>query len=78
MRNVIGERTVTELDYGYTCDCCGKELEEVFEFQEMLHWENRGGYGSVFGDGADMTLDLCQDCIKKLLEPYIRFHVTNF
>jgi len=61
---------------GYTCDSCGKKWNgnDWGEVQEMLHWENRGGYGSVFGDGADMTLDLCQDCIKTRLGDCIQFH----
>ena len=70
MKYVCGERTVTELDYGYTCDSCKKEIGDIGDWQEMLHWEKRGGYASVFGDGTEMTLDLCQDCIKT----FIQFH----
>ena len=78
MKHVIGERTVRELDYGYTCDACKKELETPFDWQESLNWSNRGGYGSVFGDGTDMTLDLCQDCIKEHLGKFIQFHGNSY
>ena len=60
------------------CDCCKKNMlsDDVggfVEAQERLSWENRGGYGSIFGDGEEMSLDLCQHCIKKLLGEYIQF-----
>lgn len=58
----------------YTCDCCKKVLpvEDWIEMQEMLHWRMRGGYGSVFGDGASISLDLCQACTEKLLGEFIQ------
>ena len=63
----------------YTCDSCQKifEVDErlpPFEAQEMLHWENRGGYSSIFGDGEEITLDLCQHCIKEILGHLLQFH----
>jgi hypothetical protein len=73
MRHVISQRTVIELDYGYTCDACKKEIDQL-EIEEMLCYRNRGGYNSIFGDGTEMTLDLCQDCVKRLLGEFIQFH----
>ena len=57
----------------YICGSCGKriEVEDVFELQEMLVWENNCGYGSVFGDGANLRLILCQLCVRDLLDKYI-------
>lgn len=74
MRHVCGERTVIEFDYGYTCDACGKEIDSDYDWQEMLSWKNRGGYSSIFGDGMEMTLDLCQECVKEHLGKFIKFH----
>jgi hypothetical protein len=34
----------------------------------MLHWEMRAGYGAkVYNDGDELSLDLCQHCVKTLL-----------
>ena len=62
-----------------TCDVCDKtysyqwrENEGIFEAQEFLHINLRGGYGSVFGDESTIRCDICQHCLKKLLGKYIR------
>lgn len=70
-KHVFNERMVKEIEYGYTCDDCQKEIADT---QESLHWQMCGGYGSVFGDGTEMTLDLCQDCVKARLGDVIQFH----
>ena len=56
------------------CDCCKKEFDNDMDLQEFLCHYNTGGYGSVFGDGAVMSLEICQDCVKKLLGEFIQFH----
>ena len=56
------------------CDCCKKEFDNDMDLQEFLTYYNTGGYSSVFGDGAVMSLELCQDCVKKLLGEFIQFH----
>ena len=63
------ERREVKVIESYTCDGCGKVIdhEDWGESQEMLHWSMRGGYGSVFGDGTLVTLDLCQGCVKTRL-----------
>lgn len=58
----------------YTCDRCHQSLMNPMDYQEALCWKNRGGFNSIFGDGQEISLDLCQDCVKTLLEPYIQFH----
>lgn len=69
----VKKRIKEEQVTAYVCDCCKKRLpaEDWIEMQEMLHWRMTGGYGSVFGDCARISLDLCQECTKKLLGAYI-------
>ena len=56
------------------CNKCGKRIvhEDHIEWQESFIYCFTGGYGSVFGDGADLSVELCQGCMKELLGPYIR------
>jgi hypothetical protein len=55
------------------CDKCTKTVDpdDFVEWQEFMHWKNVGGYGSVFGDGVEVGVDLCQHCAKEVLGPYI-------
>lgn len=52
------------------CDKCNKELEfgDWVELQERHTIKFQGGYGSVFGDGSRVLIDLCQHCLKSMLE----------
>ena len=66
----------TEL-HSVSCDRCGRaawpfDADDIVELQEFLYVCFTGGYGSVFGDGARMEVDLCQHCVKELLGPYLR------
>lgn len=55
------------------CDRCGREAEhEDLEFAEFLSFASKGGYGSVFGDGNEIEIDLCQHCMKEILGRWIR------
>ncbi len=58
-----------------TCDVCKKEYDYkgngVMESQEFQSIRFQGGYGSVFGDGAVMKIDICQHCLKKILGEYM-------
>lgn len=58
----------------YVCDRCRKRVkgDDWIERQEMLHWQMLCGYGSVFGDGCLITLDLCQYCINEVLGAFIQ------
>ncbi len=51
------------------CDRCSKEIDPTdhIEWQESYSIRFTGGYGSVFGDGADVNCDLCQYCLKALI-----------
>lgn len=60
----VETRQLTKL----TCDVCGLDLlADDMERQEAFHLNQEGGYTSVFGDGAEIHIDLCQHCFKKLL-----------
>ncbi len=55
------------------CDRCGRRAElATSEFQEFLSVDRVSGYGSVFGDGECLRLDLCQHCTKTLLGAWIQ------
>ncbi|EBC3771026.1 hypothetical protein DLA12_02760 [Salmonella enterica] len=55
-----------------TCDRCRRRAEkDDLEFQEFLAIDHRAGYGSVFGDGSRLRLDLCQHCVKEVLGQWL-------
>lgn len=43
----------------------------------MLHWRNVGGYGSIWGEGNKVEVDLCQRCTHELLEPFATIHAAT-
>lgn len=55
------------------CDRCGL-LSEVgdAEFAEFISVDTKAGYGSTFGDGNDVQIDLCQHCVKIVLGEWLR------
>lgn len=55
------------------CDRCGRlaELGEV-EFHKFACIDLLAGYGSIFGDGNTVQIDLCQHCLKETLGPWLR------
>ena len=59
---------------GFICDRCKATYacEDVVEMQEMFVWQNVGGYGSVWGDGAAMEAVLCQKCTYELFKDFAR------
>jgi len=58
-----------------TCNKCNKTHTEkgldMFEYQEFMKFETVGGYGSVWGDGTRISLDLCQTCQHELFKDYV-------
>lgn len=74
MRHFTTVQTPVLTANGFTCDCCKKKVagNDVFETQEAHHIEFTGGYGSVFGDGATIQCDLCQDCLHTMIKSYMR------
>ena len=74
MRTYEKKEIVIEQETGCVCDKCGRDIHTIdmsFEFQEKVSIEFTGGYGSVFGDGAEVSLDLCQHCFRDLCGEYI-------
>lgn len=55
------------------CDRCGllSEVGDV-EFAEFISVDTRAGYGSTFGDGNDVQIDMCQHCVKTVLGEWLR------
>ena len=55
------------------CDRCGR-LSDVSEaeFQEFVSIDLKAGYASIFGDGRDVQIDLCQHCLKTALGAWLR------
>jgi hypothetical protein len=63
----VKERQLVEL----TCSVCGRDLmADEMERQEAFHFSQVGGYGSIFGDGAEVYIDICQHCFKERLGEY--------
>lgn len=58
-----------------TCDRCSLRLTPGdMEWQEKLSLSFTGGYTSIFGDGAQISIDLCQQCLKDVLGPWLRIN----
>jgi hypothetical protein len=57
------------------CDCCKTTYDvdvDVMEVQEFHHVDFVGGFDSIFGDGVEVRCDICQYCLKKMLDGYWR------
>lgn len=57
------------------CDRCGRQAERDdldCEFHEFTSIQYRAGFGSIFGDGNGVEVDLCQQCVKDALGTWIR------
>lgn len=55
------------------CDRCGRLSEHGdVEFHEAVSIDLKAGYGSVFGDGNEVQIDLCQHCLKLTLGRWLR------
>jgi antitoxin CcdA len=72
---MIKIKTVTqevEVVVGLKCDRCKKEInnDDWIGMQESYSIRSSGGYGSVFGDGYDIKVDLCQECLLILIGDY--------
>jgi len=61
---------------GVICDVCKKSFDiktDEMEIQEFHFINFMGGYDSVFGDGVNVQLDICQRCLNEKLGEYLRF-----
>ena len=56
-----------------TCDRCGQTWQAgTVDATESTSIDFTGGYGSIFGDGSQVKLDLCQRCLKTALGLWLR------
>ena len=64
-----------------TCDKCGKIYEvegNELEIQEFLHINFTGGYMSVFGDMNTVQADICQHCLRTMIESFMRVNSSDY
>lgn len=55
------------------CDRCGVYAENGDPADsEFLRFSEVGGYASPFGDGTSVEIDLCADCVNKVLGQWLR------
>lgn len=56
------------------CDRCGRlaQVGDDPEFHEFTSIGYTAGYGTIFGDGNLVEIDLCQRCLKDTLGPWLR------
>lgn len=70
------EMAPIQVETTYECDRCHRQASSSKDswivFNEFLLFDRIGGYGSVFGDGNRIQLDLCQECVKDVLGRWIR------
>lgn len=59
-------RTENEI-IAITCDACGRYFQDQAELQAFVHIAKTGSYGNIFGDGVEISCDLCQHCLKERL-----------
>ena len=80
---MIKNKTVNkeeEVAESIICDICNKTFsyeKDRMEIQEFIRIYNRGGYSSIFGDGAPVELDMCQHCFKDKLGQYVRIGLSE-
>ena len=56
-----------------TCDRCGQTWQAgTVDATESTSIDFTGGYGSIFGDGSQVKLDLCQRCLKTVVGLWLR------
>jgi antitoxin CcdA len=71
MKEVVLESV--EVGSELSCDRCGLRVgRDDPVFQEFTSIDHLCGYGSIFGDGSQLRLDLCQGCLKEVVGPWLR------
>lgn len=55
---------------GFTCDKCSKAYDNtsIIEIDELFAYTLRGGYGSVWGDGTQVEIVMCQSCFHEMFK----------
>jgi len=68
IKRKIVKKEISEKE-SIVCDICGKEYSydtlSILDAQEFISIHRIGGYGSIFGDGHPINMDICQHCFKK-------------
>lgn len=55
------------------CDRCRKEaVRGEVGFEQMTSISLEAGYGSIFGDGNQVEVDLCETCLRDTLSTWLR------
>jgi len=64
---------------GFKCDKCNTSFtsEDFVEMQECVSINIMGGWGSVFGDGSDLSATFCQNCAKELFGEYMNDNINE-
>jgi hypothetical protein len=68
------DKTVQEV-FACICDRCHKRMELDVQdsgWPERLSLSFRGGFGSIFGDGNEVSVDLCPHCVRETLGAWLR------
>jgi len=76
-KTVPAERRVFDK---FICDKCKKEITDPLdqlELQETHRIRFTGGYASVFGDGNEVSCDLCQGCLKELIGDFCIYNTER-
>lgn len=65
-------QTEVEVLVAVECDRCKKVYTDIYEIQEFLCINFTGGYASVFGDMNKIDCDICQHCLKEMINGIYR------
>lgn len=73
MKEYRVEQQDVMIETSFSCDRCGEELSDN-EMQRQEAWSitTEGGFASVFGDLATVSIDLCQGCVSEVLGKWLR------
>lgn len=78
MRKYEYEERIEKVVSEWKCDVCGLDfLENENEGEEAVAFHKFGGYSSIFGDGSEFYIDMCQHCFKKILGEYINIVIED-
>ena len=66
---------VREIITGFNCNKCDRTYgkDDIVEMQEALIWQMSAGYGSLWGDGNNVQVVLCQKCAVEVVGPYVKY-----
>lgn len=80
MRHYKKAEVIQEIQDAIECDVCHEKYymghienesnrdynKRMVEISEFVHIYHQCGYGSMFGDGKEYKLDICQGCMSRL------------